>query len=216
MDDQPLQRLSLREQVRHRLLERILRGDYEPDERLVEARLADQFGVSVAPVREALRELDALGFVKSSPNRGVRVRAVSQSELDEVYPVRAALEGTAAGLAATRLGGEEHLLRAAVENMIKAARTNDIDHYVQASTTFHRTLVASSGNRLLIAVWNSLAVEARTFISVSTRVTDLHAAARSHLPIVDALARGDAAAAQTLAYQHVHDAGQSPGLSLCA
>jgi DNA-binding GntR family transcriptional regulator len=91
-----LNRVVLREQVKEVLLARILDGVYAPGDRLVETQLAGELGVSQAPVREALRELETLRFVFSEPFKGTRVRGVSREEVVEIYPVRAALEGLAA------------------------------------------------------------------------------------------------------------------------
>jgi len=85
-------RIVLRDQVKAILLERILSGDYVPGDRLVETRIAQELGTSQAPVREALRELELLRFLESAPFRGTWVREVSDAELIEVFPIRAALE----------------------------------------------------------------------------------------------------------------------------
>src|SRR5437868_2294867 len=91
-----IRRTVLREEVKNVLLERILSGQYAPGERLVEIRIAQELGVSQAPVREALRDLESVRFVESIPFRGARVREVSDAELIEVYPIRGALEEVAA------------------------------------------------------------------------------------------------------------------------
>src|SRR5688572_24294756 len=93
-------RTVLREQIKEILLERILRGELEPGERLVETRLARELGTSQAPVREALRDLQLLRLVESEPFRGARVRAVDDEHLLPVFPVRMALEELAAREAA--------------------------------------------------------------------------------------------------------------------
>jgi DNA-binding GntR family transcriptional regulator len=93
----------LRQQVKELLLERILSHHYAPGDRLVETRIAQELGVSQAPVREALRELETLRFVESAPFKGAWVREVSDRELAEIYPIRAALEDVAARAAAERL-----------------------------------------------------------------------------------------------------------------
>src|SRR3712207_2439277 len=85
-------RTVLRDQIKDALLQRILDGTYGPGERIVEIRVADEFGVSQAPVREALRELEILRLVVSEPFRGARVKVVRPEEVAEIYPVRAALE----------------------------------------------------------------------------------------------------------------------------
>src|SRR3954452_5840943 len=98
-------RTVLREQVKDVLVQRILRGELQPGERLVETRIAQELGTSQAPVREALRDLELLRLVESEPFRSARVRAFGDAELVQIYPVRAALESLAAREACQRLGG---------------------------------------------------------------------------------------------------------------
>src|SRR5215212_1736713 len=96
-------RRVLREEIRERLIDDILSGRLSPGTRIVETRLAQELGVSQAPVREALRDLELFGFVISSPFRGTQVREISNDDLVDIYPIRAALEGIAARSAATRI-----------------------------------------------------------------------------------------------------------------
>ena len=95
-----ISRTVLREQVKDVLLQRIVSGELQPGERLVETRIAQELGTSQAPVREALRDLELLRLVESEPFRGARVRSLGDEELVEIYPVRAVLEELAAKLAA--------------------------------------------------------------------------------------------------------------------
>src|SRR3954451_12139476 len=115
----------LRDQVKDALAERILDGVYGPGDRIVEMRVAEEFGVSQAPVREALRELELLRLVVSEPFRGARVREVSAEELKEIYPVRAALEEVAARGAVAGFGGDVSSLGVELEGMRAAAGTGD-------------------------------------------------------------------------------------------
>src|SRR3954447_6314261 len=98
-------RSVLRDQVKDVIVERILDGTYAAGERIVEMRVAEELGVSQAPVREALRELELLRLVVSEPCRGARVREITTDELAEISPGRAALEEVAARAAAPRLKG---------------------------------------------------------------------------------------------------------------
>ena len=100
----PLQRSSLRERIKDVMLQRIVAGVYAPGSRLVETRIAQELGVSQASVREALRDLEHIGCVVYEPYRGCSVRSFSIDELLEAFPVRAALEGLAARLAAEQMG----------------------------------------------------------------------------------------------------------------
>lgn len=203
-----LNRAILREQVKEILLKRILDGEYKPGDRLVELQIAQEFGVSQAPVREALRELEALGFVESEPYRGSRVRAVTQAELTEIYPVRAALEEVAARAAAQRLAGNVEALKAELEAMHEAAEKGELYEQVQHDVEFHRLIVEASGNRVLRDVWKSLRIEARTLISALKADIGGHQIAEMHRPVLEALAEGNAEKAGWLLRKHVEYFGE--------
>src|SRR5512143_2636606 len=98
-----ISRNVLSDQVKDHLLEAILAGEYLPGSRIVETRVARELGVSQAPVREALRDLEALGVVESTAFQGARVRRPGKAELLEAYGVRAELESLGARLALPRL-----------------------------------------------------------------------------------------------------------------
>jgi DNA-binding GntR family transcriptional regulator len=185
-----LTRTVYREQIKEMLLERILNRDYEPGERIVETRVAREFGVSQGPVREALRELESLRLVVSEPFVGVRVRAITPQELGEIYPVRSGLEEVAARTAAPRLEGDVRALEHELDAMRRVAATSDIHDFMLHDVQFHRLIVEGSGNRTLAELWTSLHVEARTMITY-TRYGDLPAIAESHVPILEALRARD-------------------------
>jgi DNA-binding GntR family transcriptional regulator len=185
-------RTVLREEVKAVLLERILSGFYAPGDRLVEIRIAQELGVSQAPVREALRDLESVRFVESAPFRGARVRGVSDEELIEVYPIRGALEEVAAREAAKRLDGDVTALEAELAQMRKAS---DVREQVEHDVRFHQLIVEASGNRRLLELWNSLQVETRTAVTaIRTGLTPADAA-ELHAPIIEALRHRRAAAA---------------------
>src|SRR6185369_10116596 len=101
--EQRVERRVLREEIRDQLIEDILNRRLSPGDRIVETRIAQRFGVSQAPVREALRDLELFGFVVTSPFRGAIVREISADDLLQLYPIRAVLEGLAAREAARRI-----------------------------------------------------------------------------------------------------------------
>jgi len=197
-------RTVLREQVKERLLERIMRGELQPGERLVETRIAQELGTSQAPVREALRDLELLRLVESQPFRGARVRAVSLEEMAEIYPVRAALEEVAAREAALRYDPEtDAALEAAVEAMRATAAEGDVHGQVEHDVRFHRLIVETSGNRTLLEVWTSLGIEARTIMTLLKTGLDPAELAEMHQPILDALRGGDPDLAGRAVRDHV-------------
>jgi DNA-binding GntR family transcriptional regulator len=198
-------RTVLREQVKEVLLERILAHEYAPGDRLVETRIAQELGVSQAPVREALRELETLRFVESAPFKGAWVREVRDRELAEIYPIRAALEDVAARVAAERLVGKVAPLEREIRAMAKA---KDLGKQVEHDVRFHKLIVEASGNARLIELWSSLQVDARTMITALRTRLDAVEVAKRHEPIVDALRRQDADAAGQEIRRHVEDFGR--------
>jgi DNA-binding GntR family transcriptional regulator len=203
-----LNRIVLREQVKEVLLARLLDGVYAPGDRLVEIQLAGELGVSQAPVREALRELETLRFVFSEPFKGTRVRGVSREEVVEIYPVRAALEGLAARLAAVGLRGEVDPLRDLFEAMLRAAEAGDLREQVAMDVAFHRRIVEAAGNRTLLETWASLRIEARTLITFLKADIDLLDLAETHRPVLEALANRDPDRAETSLRRHVESFGE--------
>ena len=134
----PAERRVFREEIREHLIDDILSGRLAPGSKIVETRLAQQFGVSQAPVREALRDLELFGFVVSSPFRGTQVRKISTDDLLEIYPIRAALEGVAARAAATRVDDATLAeLESLIESTRDAAGRGDQAAHASADVSFH-------------------------------------------------------------------------------
>src|SRR3954453_698824 len=194
----PVMRSVLRDQIKDAIVERILDGFYAPGERIVEIRVAEEFGVSQAPVREALRELELLRLVVSQPFRGARGREGPAGGLGEIYPVRAALEEVAARSATPTLAGDVKPLEAELAAMRRAARQGDVHAFIAHDVAFHRIIVEASGNRTLQELWRSLHVELRTTITLIKHVEDLAQVAESHVPVLDAVRSGDPERAATV------------------
>jgi DNA-binding GntR family transcriptional regulator len=192
----------LRDQIRDALLERIFDGSYPPGSRLVETVVAKEFGTSQAPVREALRDLEALRLVQSEPFRGTYVRSFESNELLEIYPVRAVLEELAAREATARLAGDVTTLKRCLEEMRTAARDGDARREIRADVEFHRLIVAAAGNGVLARVWESLAIESRTTMTVVAGSVGAAELAELHVPILAAIERQDPAEAGAAARQH--------------
>ena len=203
-----IERTVLREQVKDVLLQRIVRGELKPGERLVETRIASELGTSQAPVREALRDLELLRMVESEPFRGARVRAFGDDELVEVYPVRAALEELAGKLATKRLAGDVAVLEREVDAMRAAARADDLSALVQHDIAFHREMVEAAGNPVLEQCWKSLGVEGRITISLYGTYVEPLDAAEKHVPILDAIRADKPGAAGREARKHVEEFGR--------
>ena len=205
----------LREEIRDRLIEDILGGRLVPGDRLVETRIAQSYGVSQAPVREALRDLELLGFVVSAPFRGSVVREVSTSDLVQIYPIRAVLEGLAARDAATRLNAAGlKKLESLVTSMRKSAARGDTRAAISDDFAFHLIIVEASGNWLLKQFWERMRLATTTFLTVSRSHHALAEIAERHAPVLEALRRRDPDAAERAMRRHIEEPGEWLRLAL--
>lgn len=203
--------LGLRESVVTSIREAIHSGALRPGDRLFEAGLADQMGISRAPIREALRQLELEGLVEMSPRRGAAVARFSREDVLEVYSLRSALEGLACHLAVERASADDwRHLRELAERMRQAAQQGDLRTLVNYDLTFHGTLCEISGHRRLLKTWRSLEGQARVFLTWIEQIYgDLVETAEGHVPILDALECGDGNKAEALTRRHIMGAGNA-------
>src|SRR6056297_3673419 len=204
-----IQRVVLSEQVKETLLDDILSERYKPGDRLVESQIARSMGISQSPVREALRDLVAMRFVEVVPHKGARVRRIKRREVLEIYPVRAALEELAGNLAVENVADQLGELEELVARMTEAFDAGDPRKMAHWDVMFHRTILEATGNQVLIEAWNSLMIEARTFVTLRNLMAtqpNLDLAAR-HRPIIDALREGDPIRAGGVMRSHVEEFG---------
>lgn len=194
-------RQSTRDYIKDVLMERILNGVYPPGERLVELHIAEELGTSQGPVREALRDLAALGLVESESYKGTRVRQFTEQEIEESYQVRSVLEQLAAELAAPKLLNNTGPLEKQVEAFMLAAKNRDVKLYSAHDMDFHRLIVDAAGNQLLASMWNSVVLESKFRFTLIHRIgeDELENLAAAHVPILDALREGNGAKAGELA-----------------
>lgn len=198
-----ISRLVLSEQVKDRLLQAILDGRFPPGARIVETRVARELGISQAPVREALRDLEALGLVETSAFRGARVRRPSAEELLEAFVVRSQLESLAARLAVTSITDRDiDQMTGHLGEMRRAARAEDPRAEAMADALFHGRLIELSGNATLQRVWRQLEPVSRTYLTLVIPGADRHRIADVHQPVLDALRHRDAAGATEALDRH--------------
>jgi DNA-binding GntR family transcriptional regulator len=194
---------STRDRIRLALLKRISEGVYLPGERLKELTLAHEFDVSQAPVREAFRELEALGVLVSEHYRGTRVREISGSETKDAYQLRGYLEEIAAQLIPLpKLQEEIQSIEAQQIIMRAAAHSGDMDGFARANILFHRSIVGLSSNQTLPKVWDSLEIGMLSRLNLQKNEDKLLSLAEIHQPIVDALKIGDLKRTGVLLREH--------------
>jgi DNA-binding GntR family transcriptional regulator len=198
-----LKRDSMAEQVKQDLLRKIMHGELPPGTRLVELQIARDLNTSQGPVREALRELEAMDLVTSEPYKGSHVREVTATDIREAYMVRAALEELAGQLAAPQFRGGVAALRKEASAILSAARKRDIAGYTLHNVNFHRMIVAGASNRILLRTWDSLSFEVHIQLRLSKGKVDMVAAQEAHWQIVDALDEGEGKRAGRLLRDHI-------------
>ena len=205
----PLERRVFREEIREQLIEDILNGRMPPGARIVETRIAQQFGVSQGPVREALRDLELFGFVVSSPFRGTQVRKITTEDLLEIYPIRAALEGVAARAAALRIDDAtlEHLDEL-IRDMREAAKRNDPHGHANIDGAFHHAIIKAAGNRMLEHVWQTMRLSITTCVTHAVTHRSLHELAERHVPVLDALRQHNPDLAEAELRRHIEEPGE--------
>lgn len=184
------------------VLEAIDRGEFRPGDRLVESELADRFGVSRTPIREALQRLETQA-VLSRDGRSLVVSSLDHDQLGELYVVRAELEGLAARLAAQHAAPEEIRV---LWDMVR--KDTDLvgrpDALARANKRFHRQIHLASHNRYLIQqlemLHRSMALMATTSLAAEGRGA---AAIEEHAEIVGAIEARDGARADAAIRQHI-------------
>lgn len=187
------------------ILAAIDEGIYRPGDRLVESELAERFGVSRTPIREALQRLETQSLL-SRDGRSLIVASLDHNQLAELYVVRAELEGLAARLAARHATVEEvRVLR----DMVSADRrlVNDPAALSRANKRFHKQIHLASHNRFLVQqldlVHRSMALLATTSLAAEGRGDE---ALDEHSAIVEAVAQGDGDAAAAALKEHISHA----------
>jgi DNA-binding GntR family transcriptional regulator len=152
-----LARSNVVDQAYGALLEAILLGRISPGAPLREARVAEQMGVSRAPVREACRLLEVQGLVRSEPNRGFFVRDFTETDITDIYEARAVLEAAALRKAARSISETELSgLTTLCDALEAATKTGELDELPVRVVALHRGIVALAGNTVLLRVFEAL------------------------------------------------------------
>ena len=172
---QPVEDGTLRAQIARQLHAMVTGGHFSPGERLTEQALAAQLGVSRAPLREAVRELVDSGILISQPYRGLFVRAVSRTDLQEIYSMRTALEQFAFKLAWKRRRPEALAdLQARYDAIVAAQSGGDQAAAIDCETNFHSWVYELSGHSLLMSHWRRLVPLVQIYLSLHHRRHGAH------------------------------------------
>ena len=214
--EQPV-RVALRQEIVRRLLHSIFKGDLPAKTRLVILRLAERFGTSSTPVREALVELEGLGIVEFIHNRGAMVKPFGRDELREIYHLRRVLEAEATRCACGRTGAV--VLESLEERFSQLAQANRRRQWsqemVEADEQFHDLIVTACGNQRIaqeIRRLNTLVQVIREIVGVQRDAQ--RQAVVEHLAIVRAMLAGEANEAAEAMARHIDSAANVASASM--
>ena len=193
----------------YRILKKeIIKGSFEPGDKVLEGRIADQMGISRTPVREAIRELAAEGFVTLSPNQGVVVRSVSAESIREVLQIHSVLEGLAARLSCEVINEEDlKELENYVNKMEKFANKRDSSAYSEVDLKFHELIVNTCRNKRLIQMRKNISDQAQRYrISSLSIPRRLKESLKEHQKILEAFKTKDPKKADSTSQKHIQNA----------
>jgi DNA-binding GntR family transcriptional regulator len=199
------ERTSLRERVAESLRAALVSGRMVPGTTYSIPALAEQFGVSATPVREAMLDLVNEGIMSAVPNKGFRVVELSDAELDQITELRRLLEVPTVGdLAGAIDRAAVRRLRALADAVSDAARRGDVVGYVEADRELHLALLAEAGNPRLVEMVGRLRDQSRLY-GLEQLAADgvLVDSAAEHMRLIDALESGDRRAAERVMAHHL-------------
>ena len=194
------------EQITDVLADRIIRGELQPDEKLRQDHIAEEFGASHVPVREAFRHLEARGLAQSIPRRGVRVSTFDVSEAKEVAEIRAVLEVLALRNAFPHLSPE--IFVRAQQAIDDGENAQDIYSWEEANQRFHRTIVSCCKMPKLLATLDDLHIASARFLFASWKSKWETRIEHDHRTIIKALRGGDLENAAKVLERHVRLTGR--------
>jgi DNA-binding GntR family transcriptional regulator len=192
----------------------VLSGEFEPGRRLDEGMLAERYGVSRTPVREALRQLASSGLIEVKPRRGATVAKATPAQLETLFGAMAEIEATCARLAAVSMSPiERRRLQSLHDGMAAIVERDDREAYVSANVVFHSQIYLGAHNEVLADIARGLrrrvAPYRRAQFRTAGRLARSHA---EHAAVVKALLACDAAAAHATMLHHMSLVEDSFGL----
>lgn len=209
--DQKKENKSLTSMIFEKLREDILNGDYNRGDKLVEAKIAEEIGVSRTPVREALKQLELDGLVDNIPNRGVVVTGISEQDIRDIYRIRMAIETISVEWCIERMDGDVlGELQEIFDLMEFFTAKGDVDRIFELNTRFHETIYKATESRYMEHVLKDFQLFIKSTRERSLRMAGrLETALEEHRQLLEAIKNRDIAAAKEAANAHVMHSMQS-------
>jgi DNA-binding GntR family transcriptional regulator len=194
---------TLREKILETIREAILKGTLKPGEKVAEPELAERFGISRTPIREAFRQLESEGYLTVIPRKGAVVAALSERDVQEFYAIKSILEGYAAELAAKNLSEKDLARLEAINEKLKTlATSDDVKAFYRVHNEFHETFLKAADNSKLYELIQHLGLKFSRLRMASLSVHGRMAiSVAEHDKLLDAFRRHDGKSAEDLVKQ---------------
>ncbi len=148
---------TLREKILETIRDAILKGTLKPGERVSEPELADRFGISRTPIREAFRQLESEGYLTVIPRKGAVVASLSERDIEEFYAIKIILEGFAAKMAAEKLTTKDiERLETINDRLQQLADAGNVKNFFRVHNEFHEVFIKAAGNEKLYEMISQL------------------------------------------------------------
>lgn len=201
-------RLVFREEIRNAIRDAIFAGKLSPGDRIIETYWAKELGVSQGPVREAIRDLEAMGLVETVPFKGSRVRTLTEKEVRDNYSVRICLESKSIRDTLTLLDNQQLAdladhLNIILNKMDDCANRGALRHFTDCDTLFHRAIIEATENRVLLKLWELCNMRNWFQFSALTDAESLRQLQLGHMKILDAIRARDVTLATSMLEHHI-------------
>ena len=190
---------TLRERILSTIRAAIVNGEIRPGTRIMEPELADRFGISRTPIREAIRQLESEGLISVIPRKGAIVASISPQDISNFYELKMILEGHAARLAAKNLTENDLAKMETVNRQIEAASAKkNLSRVLDLQNEFHEIFLRACGNDKLLAIVQNLVMQFQRIRLMPAMLGRIKGSIRQHTEIIEAFRRKDTARAEDL------------------
>ncbi len=202
--------LTLREKILETIREAILKGSLKPGEKVAEPELAERFGISRTPIREAFRQLESEGYLAVIPRKGAVVASLSERDVEEFYAIKSILEGYAARMAAEKMSDKDiEKLENINDRLEKLAREGDVKNFFRVHNDFHEAFIRAAGNEKLLELISQLLLKFNRLRMASLSLPGrMEISVQEHRKILDAFKRREGELAESLVTKTAAYGGQ--------
>ncbi len=211
MKRKPIERhQTLREKILETIREAILKGTLKAGEKVAEPELADRFGISRTPIREAFRQLESEGYLTVIPRKGAVVTSLSERDVEEFYAIKSILEGYAARIAAAQLSEKDlERLGAINDRLEQLAREGDVKTFFRVHNEFHELFIRAAGNEKLLELIGQLMMKFNRLRMASLSLPGrMEISVQEHRKIIQAFKEHDSEKADKLVSKSAAYGGQ--------